>query len=350
MAWWLRHTEFQELMRSRVDALGKPKPLAPCAKRLLQSKQMDQETAERIMDMEQRTDGWKKARWFTSSGTGCASQTGQSMFQSPGRALWEMVHPHTPFVPNAAMEWGTKMEDTAQKCFAKHTQDLGARTGLPVVEEVLEHGLIIPDPVHRPFIGGSPDGLSRYSDGTWRNLEIKCPKKMYSKVSESHFCQMQLCSWAIRTARHGNLKPIVPEACDYYVWESTDPTGQLFRAKHTVVNYRPDFMEHALKLMDRFWLRGVVHMVDYACSQWHACDDEHDFTRVWHDNGFDTGEWWDRDLPWRERRNAPIDLELLGVPRDILYPQRFDLTIPRITAEPLPSTTMRGSIPLDWGY
>lgn len=126
----------------------------------------------------QRSQAWLDARENLITASEVASALGENKYQSQ-RAYVRQKAGHTPrFRGNAATQYGTLMEPTAQSLYEKQTG-----------RKMIEMGLV-PHPRHN-FLAGSPDGITLCG----RLVEIKCPPKRDigdGSVPQHYMPQIQL--------------------------------------------------------------------------------------------------------------------------------------------------------------
>jgi len=159
----------------------------------------------RIMNVEQRTEEWLKARKgrITASNYGAAAR--HNKYSSPRTLMKQMLW--STFKGNAACDYGTKYEPVAsdiyEKFMRKHLDNQGK---CDVHFSVSYPGLIICE--SNPWIACSPDGLPL--EGLIRFLlEIKCPFKgeIYPHIPHYYFDQIQ-----------GIMGVLQLPYCDFVVW------------------------------------------------------------------------------------------------------------------------------------
>jgi putative phage-type endonuclease len=163
-----------------------------------------------IMNVEQRTDEWFKARYARMTGSVYGAAAGHNKYSSPKKLLKELLW--KSFQGNAATAHGTKYEPVAADLYEKFTRH---HSGLKC--SFYYPGLVICK--DQPWIAGSPDGLPLI--GTLRILlEIKCPfyKKSYPFIPHYYFDQIQ-----------GIMGLLQLPYCDFFTW--TDQRVQLRRFK-----------------------------------------------------------------------------------------------------------------------
>ena len=119
----------------------------------------------KIIQVEQGTDEWLKARLGKITGTRLKSVMGTKAAQETlmYELLAEQLSGQQEFVfVNAAMQWGTDHEDEAVQLFEKGKRKKSEAVGFCISDEF-------------PYLGLSPDRLVKTKDVFTGAIEVKCP-------------------------------------------------------------------------------------------------------------------------------------------------------------------------------
>lgn len=218
----------------------------------------------------QLSENWKKIRNYRATMSKCESMLGLSIFDSIPSTVDQIIGNNGLEKTQASidnMEHGIKTEPEARKWYEKQYQ-----------VKVREVGIAIPKWDVR--IGASVDGQVLSSDGHVVGIiEIKCPKKMYSRIDKyikdsedgqsfselyhehiyrSHYMQMQ-----------GNMAITAAPWCDYIVYCSFE--GRVFVQRisfnHNYWNkyLYPKICEFTNKYLNKFDLS--LRIDPPACTQ-----------------------------------------------------------------------------------
>lgn len=149
-----------------------------------------QEESDKILNYDQRTDDWHKARSNRITASRFGEIAGNNKYQTDQAVLVQDLLWKT-FQGNAATEWGTLHEPDA---LAEYENTMKKHWGPEFT--VTQQGLYVP--VDKPWLGVSVDGLvyNPYEkDPNMRlgGIEIKCPfrKKFYPSIPAYYYDQIQ---------------------------------------------------------------------------------------------------------------------------------------------------------------
>lgn len=146
------------------------------------------------MRLPQREDPWKRARKGRLTGSVFGAAVGHNPYQTTNKLLKELLW--SEFKGNAATEYGTEMEQVANKLYEEFKRKQRAALKMSTNGFRVEYpGLMLS--IEHPFLATSPDGIV-YEDGHRGLLEIKAPfgfngnkKVFYNGIPPYYFDQIQ---------------------------------------------------------------------------------------------------------------------------------------------------------------
>ena len=152
---------------------------------------------------EQRSAEWFEMRGNMLTASDLAAALGCNFFKHPETLILEKCGLMKKFEGNEHTQRGIRLEPFVRDLYEK-TCD----------KKVHEFGLLV-HPEHK-WLGGSPDGITE--DGIL--IEIKCPKKISSKVPEYYMPQIQLL-----------LEIIGLEECDFIQYNEEKELLKIIRVQ-----------------------------------------------------------------------------------------------------------------------
>lgn len=188
--------------------------------------------------LEQKFDDQRSSEWFSLRGnmltaSDLASAIGCNFFKHPETLVLEKCGLLKKFEGNEHTERGIRLEPHVREMYEKE-----------VNKKVYEFGLLV-HPTHK-WLGGSPDGITE--DGIL--VEIKCPKKISTKVPVYYMPQIQLL-----------LEIIDIEECDFIQYNEEKNILKIIRVQRD----REWFSENFPK-MDAFWKRVLYKREHGVCE------------------------------------------------------------------------------------
>lgn len=170
---------------------------------------------------DQRSPEWFEMRKNMLTASDVAAAIGDNRFTHPESLILRklgFIH----FSGNADTARGVRLEDQVRKAYDSSHNTTTYEIGL------LAH------PVYS-WLGGSPDGVTE--DGVL--IEIKCPKKISSKVPEYYMPQVQVL-----------LEIMDLEVCDFIQFCEEKNTTKIIRVARD-----RDWFKEKLPIMEAFWKR-----------------------------------------------------------------------------------------------
>jgi putative phage-type endonuclease len=152
---------------------------------------------------EQRTPEWFSQRENFLSSSKVGTILGLDKYNKPTDVLFEYCGIKKPFTPSPACDHGNHYEDEAITYWGNAINGVNNEFGLIPYsaipyEQLSDFGKSIRDefPVEEYyFLGGSPDGIMKYSDGREGVIEAKCPyrrKIKFGEIPDYYFPQCML--------------------------------------------------------------------------------------------------------------------------------------------------------------
>ncbi len=182
---------------------------------------------------DQRSPEWFALRGQMLTASDVAAAIGSNFFKHPETLIIEKCGMGRKFTGNADTARGTRLEPYVRDMYDAHTHS-----------KTHEIGLLV-HPVHK-WLGGSPDGVTE--DGIL--IEIKCPKKISSKVPEYYMPQIQLL-----------LEIMNLEECDFIQYLEEKDTMKIIRVQRDRV-----WFSEKLPIMDAFWKRVLYKREHGICE------------------------------------------------------------------------------------
>ena len=182
---------------------------------------------------EQRSVEWFEMRGNMLTASDLAAALGCNFFKHPETLILEKCGLMKKFEGNEHTERGIRLEPFVRDLYEKKCD-----------KKVHEFGLLVHQ--EHKWLGGSPDGITE--DGIL--IEIKCPKKISSKVPEYYMPQIQLL-----------LEIIGLEECDFIQYNEEKDLLKIIRVQRD----REWFMSNLPK-MDAFWKRVVYKRQHGPCE------------------------------------------------------------------------------------
>ena len=180
-------------------------------------------TAYRIVDLEQGTDAWLEWRSQGIGASDAPAIMGENPWKNPAQLLQEKCGETKRFSPNAAMVRGTELEPEARKCYEN-------AVGVRVVPTCLQSSRF-------DWLRASVDGLA--VDGS-TVVEIKCGESVYSRSAASR---------KVPGYYFGQLQHILAvtnlQAIDFWCYLPDRPVVHLSVARDNVYIKRLLDIEHA---------------------------------------------------------------------------------------------------------
>lgn len=181
---------------------------------------------------DQRSEEWFALRGNMLTASDVASAIGMNFFKSPDALILEKCG-YKKFNGNIDTERGIRLEPIVRNMYDERTN---AKTH--------EIGLLV-HPTYK-WLGGSPDGVTE--DGIL--VEIKCPKKISSKIPDYYYPQVQLL-----------LEIMDLDYCDFVQYCESTNELKIIRVKRS-----HEWFEQMLPIMDAFW-KKVIHKREYGLCE-----------------------------------------------------------------------------------
>jgi putative phage-type endonuclease len=195
---------------------------------------------------DQRSPEWFALRGQMLTASDLAAALGCNFFKHPEFLILEKCG-YKKFRGNADTERGVRLEPIVRDMYDKHANS-----------KTHEFGLLV-HPEHN-WLGGSPDGVTE--EGVL--VEIKCPKKISSKVPEYYMPQIQLL-----------LEIMDLEVCDFIQYCEEKDSLKIIR-----VDRDREWFREKLPIMRKFWDRvlykrehGVCELLTYVPRSSCSLDD-----------------------------------------------------------------------------
>jgi putative phage-type endonuclease len=185
----------------------------------------------------QKYDDQRSPEWFALRGqmltaSDIAAAIGTNFFKHPEALILEKCG-YRKFNGNADTARGTRLEPFVRDMYDNQTNSKSHEIGLLV------------HPIHK-WLGGSPDGVTE--DGIL--IEIKCPKKISTKVPDYYMPQIQLL-----------LEIMDLEECDFIQYCEEKDIMKIIRVQRDRVWFR-----EKLPIMDAFWKRVLYKREHGLCE------------------------------------------------------------------------------------
>jgi putative phage-type endonuclease len=161
-----------------------------------------------------------------------ASAIGVNFFKSPDTLILEKCG-YKKFNGNVDTARGIRLEPIVRDMYDEKTNC-----------KTHEIGLLV-HPTHK-WLGGSPDGVTE--DGIL--VEIKCPKKIASKIPDYYYPQVQLL-----------LEIMDLDACDFIQYCETTNEMKIIRVPRST-----EWFEKMLPIMDSFWKKVLYKRQHGICE------------------------------------------------------------------------------------
>jgi putative phage-type endonuclease len=181
---------------------------------------------------DQRSPEWFALRGQMLTASDVAAAIGTNFFKHPEALILEKCG-YRKFNGNADTARGTRLEPFVRDMYDNQTNSKSHEIGLLV------------HPVHK-WLGGSPDGVTE--DGIL--IEIKCPKKISTKVPDYYMPQIQLL-----------LEIMNLEECDFIQYCEEKDIMKIIRVQRDRV-----WFSEKLPIMDAFWKRVLYKRAHGLCE------------------------------------------------------------------------------------
>lgn len=181
---------------------------------------------------DQRSPEWFALRGNMLTASDVAAAIGSNFFKHPETLILEKCG-YKKFHGNADTARGVRLEPIVRDMYDSQMNSKSHEIGLLV------------HPEHK-WLGGSPDGVTE--DGVL--IEIKCPKKISSKVPEYYMPQIQVL-----------LEIMNLEECDFIQYCEEKDTMKIIR-----VQRNRKWFEEKLPIMKAFWERVIYKRTHGLCE------------------------------------------------------------------------------------
>jgi putative phage-type endonuclease len=181
---------------------------------------------------DQRSPEWFALRGNMLTASDVAAAIGSNFFKHPETLILEKCG-YKKFHGNADTARGVRLEPIVRDMYDSQMNSKSHEIGLLV------------HPEHK-WLGGSPDGVTE--DGVL--IEIKCPKKISSKVPEYYMPQIQVL-----------LEIMNLEECDFIQYCEEKDTMKIIRVQRD-----SKWFEEKLPIMKAFWDRVIYKRTHGLCE------------------------------------------------------------------------------------